>query len=129
MDVTFTRLVPRHLGRAGELLTQFGDGAVREDPAPAHDHHPRREPFDLRQVVAGHQHGGGVIDALEDEIVHPRPGGRVQTRGRFIEDQQLRFPQENSGEVNGPALASREPSEPNPGLVLQTDHAQHFSHG
>ena len=63
----------------------------------------------LVEILGGQQHRG----ALRDQVAHGRPhlgaGGRIETGGGFVEEQQRRPGDHRRGEVDAPPHAAGEP--------------------
>ena len=80
----------------------------------------------LGQVMGGHDDGGVVVDPGQDEVVQARLRGRVQARGRLVQDEELGCGHEGGREVDGAPLPAREPGQPGVGLVGQADGVKHL---
>src|SRR4030042_4672988 len=74
------------------FLGQFLNGPDRYQIPLDHDPHPITNPLDLIQAVGGEENGNIPIPAQGvDEVEHPVGSIRVQTNGRFIEEDELRL--------------------------------------
>ena len=103
---------PGVVGRAQAPLAAGGalevvQRALEDDEARADDGHPVAELLDLGEQVAGQQDGRAAERQPRDERPHVAHPGRVQARGRLVEQQELRVAQERRRDAEPLAHAVR----------------------
>ena len=78
---------------------QLGDGPGQDHPAALHDDDVTAGQLDLGEQVAGDDHGppgGGVVG---QDLPHGPDLRRIETVGRFVEQQQRRQPEHRLGDA------------------------------
>jgi hypothetical protein len=94
----------------------------RDDPAASEDDDPVRYALDVGQVVARHQHGHAICPKVREDVAHQRPAFDVHARRGLIEDDDIRPTHERERDAKPLPLATRQPPEPGPGCVRQSNH-------
>src|ERR1700729_3452045 len=73
--------------------------ACRDDLPVVDDDDLVREFVGLIQVLGGEQQRGAVGHQRADDVPHAQPGSWIQARGRLVEEQHLRVPDQAGREV------------------------------
>jgi hypothetical protein len=92
------------------------------------------------QVLRGQQHGHAAADEASDDVVHVVAAARIESRGRLVEEQDLRTAHQARGQVqatahasgvrlDGPVTGIGEPSGHLPARRRQLQHRRHRSAG
>ena len=93
-------------GAAGGERLDLGGGAVGDDPAAAHEHHPVGVGVGLLQVVGGEDDGTAAPASSRIAVQKSCRPRDVHAGGRLVEDQQLRVGQQRHGEPQPLLLAA-----------------------
>ena len=97
------------------------------DAAVADHHEVVGHHLDLVQEVGGEQDGAAAVGVVPQQSTHPADARRVETVGRLVEDQHLRFPDECGGDAEPLAHAQRIVTHPPRRLLRrQADEVQHL---
>ena len=112
---------PDAVARAG-AADQLGRRAVGHQPAVVDDDDAVGEPLGLVEVVGGEQHGDAVVAQLGDDLADDLAPGRVDARGRLVEERHLGPADEREREGQAlllaagqlPPGAALEPGQPEP---------------
>ena len=83
--------------------------AALRDHATAVEHHdPIGQRLGLLQVMGSQQHAAALRDQFPDRLPQPLPRLDVETRGRLVEEQQLRPAADRHRELHAPLLPTRQ---------------------
>ena len=94
-------------GVAADRRLEVAAGAFGDHP-PVIDHRqPFGEAIGLLQVLGREQHGGSVGGDLADEIPHLVPAARIETRRRFVQEEDLGRGDQAGGDVDAAPHAAR----------------------
>ena len=112
---------------AAERLEVRG-GVVRDDPAPVDHRDALCQPIRLLEVLGREQHGGVRRDQLADQVPQLVAAVRVESRGRFVEEQHRRTCDERGRDIEAAAHPTRVgPDRPRCGLE-QLEALEEFLH-
>src|SRR5262245_57962586 len=86
---------------------------IRHQPSPVHDEDPLTERRRFGEDVRGEE-DGTLCGQLSDTGAHLCGLGRVQSHGRFVEEQYLRFTEQRLGQPDTLAIAFRQITDETP---------------
>src|SRR5436853_7923318 len=82
------------------------------------------QPVDVVEQVRAQQDSDATLTELDEDIVDFAATARVEPIRRLVEDQQLRVPDEGTGETKSLPHSPREGSDGLPGAQLEADLCQ-----
>ena len=96
------------------LGPQIREGAGSDDPSRVEDDDVLADVLDQIELVAREQHGRAVGGDLGEQVGHGGDGERVETRERFVEDEQLGLVDQRGDQLHPLLVAVRQGVEPVP---------------
>ena len=102
---------------------------ARGIPAVVEDDHPIADTLDLGQQVGVEDDRGAAIAGRADDGADVRPADGIERRGRFIEQDQLRFAEQGDPQPEALLHALREPTDRVPGAIREPDPVQRLIDG
>src|SRR5439155_4704832 len=81
--------------------------------------------LDLREDVTRHEDGSSLVRQLSHQHPHLMDAGRIETVGRFVEDQQLRILEQRRSQRETLAHAERVLPYEIAGAVVESDESEH----
>ena len=108
-------------GGAGGRAEQIERRAVGDDLAGREDDHAIGERFDLVEIVRRQQHRLAVALQRQQDVVNLPPRDRIETRGRLIEDVEIRIVQHRHGQGEALPLSTGQTAHHRLGLVDEID--------
>ena len=100
---------------------QLADAALPDQPAAGQDEHVVDGLLDLRQHVAGHQHGAALGGQAAQEAAQPADALRVEAVGGLVEHEHGRVAEQGRGQAEPLAHAEREAADVAAGVLRQPD--------
>ena len=124
MDVPLGSVGPADLGLPEVEAAQLVRRAVRDDPVFGQNEDPAGHFLCLAEVVGGHEDRRAIVGQGLDDVVEAAAGQRVESRGRLVEEEDLRPAHEPGGDVETAPFAARQLPDPLRLLLGQADGAK-----
>ena len=78
---------------------QLGDAAVGDLATLVHHHDAIRLSFHFGERVRGQEHHGALAAQFPDDLIEMLPQGRIEARGRLVQEQGARAPEQRLGQA------------------------------
>src|SRR5713101_2549358 len=112
---------------AGDFTLQLLWSSFGHDLAVVDDRDPVAKRIGLVQVMSGQKHGGAAIVYWGNLIPHAGSRLRVESRRRFVKEQQLRVVNQPEPDVESALLSARVGLDGTVGANLQLEHCDELA--